>query len=188
MSPQRNNRQLLLDGALRCLERLPAERVTARAIAEESGANLASIAYHFGSKDGLVTAAVIEGLDRWLAEVEQALSRPGSGTSAQRLQRANDVIERTRRRHAGLVRNFVAALTKAPHDPVVAEQLAEGFRRTRPAVAKLLELGSDQTGCDAAGLALAMFYGLMIQAQVDPGLAIAGNRFEEAMGRLMTGL
>jgi DNA-binding transcriptional regulator YbjK len=61
LSPQRSNREQLLDGALCCLERLPAERITARAIAEESGANLASIAYHFGSKDGLVTAAVIEG-------------------------------------------------------------------------------------------------------------------------------
>jgi AcrR family transcriptional regulator len=188
MSPQRSNREQLLDGALRCLERLPAERITARAIAEESGANLASIAYHFGSKDGLVTAAVIEGLDRWLAEVEQALSTLESGTPAQRLQRANAAIERTRRRHAGLVRNFVAALAKAPHEPVVAEQLTEGFRRTRPAVAELLELGSDQTGRDAAGLALAMFYGLMLQVQVDSGLAIAGKRFDAAMDRLMTGL
>jgi AcrR family transcriptional regulator len=185
MSPQRSNRQQLLDGALRCLERLPAERITARAIAEESGANLASIAYHFGSKDGLVTAAVIEGLDRWLAEVEQALSKMESGTSAERLHRANTVIERTRRRHAGLVRNFVAALAKAPYDALVREQLSDGFRRTRPAVAELLELGSDQPGRDAAGLALAMFYGLMIQVQVDPGLAIPGKRFGVAMGRMM---
>lgn len=64
VSPQRSNRDQLVDGALRCLERLPADRVTARVIAYESGANLASIGYHFGSKDDLVTAAVIEGLDR----------------------------------------------------------------------------------------------------------------------------
>ena len=56
MSPQRSNRQLLLDGALRCLERLPAEHITARAIADESGANLASIGYHFGSKEALLRA------------------------------------------------------------------------------------------------------------------------------------
>jgi AcrR family transcriptional regulator len=185
MSPQRSNRDQLIDGALRCVERLPADRITARAIAEESGANLASIAYHFGSKDGLVTAAIIEGLDRWLAEVEQALSTLGSGTPAERFQWANAVIERTRRRHAGLVRNFVAALAKAPYDTVVCEQLAAGFRRTRPAVAELLELGSDQVGRDAAGLALSMFYGLMIEVQVDPGLAIAGKRFDRAFRRLL---
>jgi AcrR family transcriptional regulator len=44
MSPQRSNRMNLIEGTLRCLERLPPERITARAIAEESGANLASIA------------------------------------------------------------------------------------------------------------------------------------------------
>ncbi|HET6213291.1 MAG TPA: TetR family transcriptional regulator, partial [Micromonosporaceae bacterium] len=59
MSPQRSNRANLIEGTLCCLERLPAERVTARAIAQESGANLASITYHFGSKDNLVTAAVV---------------------------------------------------------------------------------------------------------------------------------
>ena len=185
MSPQRSNRGQLIDGALRCLERLPAERITARAIAEESGANLASIAYHFGSKDGLVTAAVIEGLDRWLAEVERALSALESGTPAERFRQANAVIERTRRRHVGLVRNFVTALAMAPYDPLVREQLAAGFRRTRPAVAALFELGSDQAGRDAAGLALAMFHGLMIQVQLDSGLAIAGKSFDRAFRRLL---
>ena len=185
MSPQRSNRDQLIGGALRCLERLPVERITARAIVEESGANLASIAYHFGSKDGLVTAAVIEGLDRWLAEVERALSTLESGTPAERFQRANAVIELTRRQHVGLVRNFVAALAKAPHDPLVREQLASGFRRTRPAVAALFELGSDSTGHDAAGLALAMFYGQIIQVQFDSELAIAGKRFDRAFRRLL---
>ena len=78
MSPQRSNRAQLVEGTLRCLERLPPERITARAIAAESRANLASIAYHFGSKDDLVTEAVIEGLDRWLAEIESALATVGA--------------------------------------------------------------------------------------------------------------
>jgi hypothetical protein len=43
MSPQRSNRARLIEGTLRCLERLPHERITARVIAAESGANLASI-------------------------------------------------------------------------------------------------------------------------------------------------
>jgi AcrR family transcriptional regulator len=184
MSPQRSNREQLIVGALGCLERMPAERITARAIAEESGANLASIAYHFGSKDALVTAAVIEGLDRWLAEVERALAGVRPGTAAERFRRANAVIEQTRRRHLGLVQNFFAALAKAPHDPLVREQLAAGFRRTRPAVAELIGFGGDQVGADAAGLVLAMFYGQMIQVQLDPGLAVTGKRFDAALARI----
>jgi hypothetical protein len=95
------------------------------------------------------------------------------------------VIEQTRRRHDGLLRNFVTALAKAPHDLRVSEQLTQGFRRTRPAVAELLDLGDDRAGVDAAGLALAMFYGLMIQVQLDSGLAMGGRRFDRALRRLL---
>src|ERR671916_827181 len=102
MSPQRSNRAELLEGTLRCLERLPPEQITARVIAAESGANLASIAYHFGSKDDLVTEAVIEGLDRWLAEIERALADVAEHDPATRFTRAREAIEATRRRHLGL--------------------------------------------------------------------------------------
>jgi AcrR family transcriptional regulator len=183
MSPQRSNRQQLIQGALRCLERLPAERITARAIADESGANLASIGYHFGSKDDLMTAAVIEGLDRWLAEIERMLGDPSTST-ADRFRRAGVVIQETREHRTGLAQTFFAALAKAPHDARVREQLVAGFRKTRPAVAALFELGGDQAGLDAAGLALAQFYGLLLQTLLDPALAIDGDRMQHAQQRL----
>jgi AcrR family transcriptional regulator len=186
MSPQRSNRTSLIEGTLRCLERLPPERVTARAIADESGANLASIGYHFGSKDALVTHAVIEGLDRWLVECADGLGKLADTSPAARLLRGFQVIEATRDRHRGLARNFLAALAKAQHDPELRGLLAEGFRKTRPALAEVLDLGDDQAGSDAAGLALAMFDGLLFQALLDPALAIEGGRMERAQARLRT--
>ena len=151
MSPQRSNHDQLIEGTLRCLERLPAERITARAIAVEADANLASIGYHFGSKDDLVTAAVIEGLDRWLDEIERMLGGDlRSTTAADRFRRSGVAIEETRQRHTGLAQTFFAAVAKAPHDPRVREQLAAGFRKTRPAVAALFEFGQDEAGLDAA--------------------------------------
>jgi AcrR family transcriptional regulator len=185
VSPQRSNRSNLIEGTLRCLERLPPERITARAIAEESGANLASIAYHFGSKDELVTEAVIEGLDRWLAEVERGLGDLASADPAARYRRAGEVIEASRRRHTGLAKNFIGALAKAQHDERVRDRLAAGFRRTRPAVAALLDLGSDRAGEDAAGLVLAQFNGLLFQVLLDPGLAIEGERMQRAQVRML---
>ena len=184
MSPQRSNRSVLLEGALRCVERLPPGRVTARAIAEESGANIASIAYHFGSKDELVTAAVIEGLDRWLAEIVASFDELESQEPAVRLRRAFEVIETTRERHEGLARNFIGALAQAPHEPRIQKLLADGFRRTRPAVASILGLGPDQRAEDTAGLLLGMFYGLLIQTLLDPELAIEGARMQKAQARL----
>jgi AcrR family transcriptional regulator len=185
VSPQRSNRSNLIEGTLRCLERLPPERVTARAIAAESGANLASIAYHFGSKDKLVTEAAIEGLDRWLVEVAAGLGEVESHAPAARLRGAAEVIETSRKRHTGLARNYVSALAKAQHDSRIRDTLAEGFRGSRPNVASLLGLGSDQAGQDAAGLVLALFHGLLLQVLLDPSLAIDGDRMQRAQARLL---
>jgi AcrR family transcriptional regulator len=188
MSPQRSNRSNLIEGTLRCLERLPPERVTARAIAQESGANLASIAYHFGSKDELVTEAVTVGLDRWLEEIANGLDGLSAADPSARLRRAGHVIDATRTRHAGLARNFLTALARAQHDEEVRKLLAEGFRRTRPTIAALLGLGSDQAGTDAGGLIHSLFIGLLFQALLDPGLAIEGERMERAQSRLRVAL
>jgi AcrR family transcriptional regulator len=184
MSPQRSNRANLIAGTLRCLDRLPPERVTARMIASESQANVASITYHFGSKDNLVTEAVIEGLDRWLDEITDGLGELSVLEPALRYQRAGEVIEATRARHTQLARNVVAALAKAQHDNRVRELLAAGFARTRPTVAALLGLGADQVGEDAGGLVLALFYGLLFQVLLEPSLAIDGERLHQAQARL----
>jgi AcrR family transcriptional regulator len=184
MSPQHSNRSRLIDGTLRCLEKLPPERVTARAIATESGANLASIAYHFGSKDELVTQAVIEGLDRWLAEVDSAVTDLGAEDPRERYRMATEAIEATRERHRGLAVTFLVALARAQHDPAVRRLLTEGFRRARSQVATVLGLGDDQAGEDAGGLVLALFDGLLFQGLLDPELAIEGKRMNEAQARL----
>jgi AcrR family transcriptional regulator len=181
MSPQPSNRDALVEGALRCLERLPPERVTARAIADEAAANLASIPYHFGSKDELVTEAAILGLDRWLEEIDAAMEE-GRGRS--RLDLATDAMERTRRAHGGLARGFAAALVRGEHDPRLGVRLVEGFRATRPRVAELLALGTDQVGEDAAGLVHSMFVGLLLQQLLDENLGIEGARRERALARL----
>lgn len=186
MSPQRSNRAQLVEGTLRCLERLPPERVTARAIADESGANLASITYHFGSKDELVTEAVILGLDRWLVEIARRLDEMAAVAPEERFRAAIGVVEEGRRAHEGLARNFLGALAKAQHDERVRALLAEGFRRTRDEVAAVLGLGRDAVGRDAAGLAHALFNGLLFQSLIDPGLAIEGDRMVRAQARLRT--
>jgi AcrR family transcriptional regulator len=185
VSPQRSNRANLIEGTLRCLERLPPERITARAIAAESGANLASIGYHFGSKEALVTEAAILGLDRWLEEIDSGLSDLPFQTPAARFRRAGEVIEATRQRQAGLARNYFGALARAQHEPRIRELLAEGFHHSRPNVAAVLGLGDDQAGRDAAGLALSLFHGLLLQVLLDPDLAIDGERMEQAQRRLL---
>ena len=186
MSPQRSNRANLIEGTLRCLDKVPPEQITARMIAAESRANLASITYHFESKDNLLTEAVIEGLDRWLDELGARLSDLSAVEPADRYRVAGEAIETTRERHTHLAHLFFGAIAKAQHDQRVRDLLAAGFARTRPNVAALLGLGADQAGEDAAGLVLSLFYGLLLQTLLDPALAIEGGRRNRAHARLRT--
>ncbi len=52
-------------GAKKCLLELGYARTTARDIVAASGTNLASIGYHFGSKDALMAAAMMELMGDW---------------------------------------------------------------------------------------------------------------------------
>ena len=54
----------LLAGAKQCLREKGYANTTARDIVAASGTNLASIGYHFGSKDALMTQAIIEMISR----------------------------------------------------------------------------------------------------------------------------
>jgi len=67
----------LLAGAKRCLREIGYANTTARDIVAASGTNLASIGYHFGSKDALMTQAIIELLGEWGAQSADAPSVDG---------------------------------------------------------------------------------------------------------------
>ena len=52
------HREELLDGAAQCLYDKGFGRTTARDVVAASGTNLASIGYHFGSKDALLLSLI----------------------------------------------------------------------------------------------------------------------------------
>src|SRR5262252_5087786 len=68
------HREDLLAGAVRCLREKGYSRTTARDIVAASGTNLASIGYHYGSKDALLNQALIKAIDRWGDELQAALT------------------------------------------------------------------------------------------------------------------
>src|SRR5256714_10188090 len=69
---QRSHREQLLRGAIECLKEKGYARTTARDIAAAADANLASIGYHFGSKEALLDAAVAAVSDESLPRMGQA--------------------------------------------------------------------------------------------------------------------
>lgn len=185
---QPSNREKLLEATLRCFDQLPLDKITVRAIATEAAANPASVIYHFGSRDALLSAAAVEGLDRWLAELAaelQSVSADDPGAHAgPPLMQVAAMVAATRTARAPLTRAYVTAVAMSLHDAAVRRTLAGGFRRARPALATVLGLGDDLTGHDAAGLLLAMFHGMLVQTVLDDDLAIDGPRLDAGLARV----
>lgn len=168
MSPQVSNRQALLEGALRCIEERGYGELSTRDIARAASANVASISYHFGSKDALVAEALAEGFRRWLAELSGEVMRTGATDTETRLQGAVSALSKSMTSHRGMARAFLAALSRAPHDEHLREVLAASYREGRASLAAFLELDEDEQGQLQAALLIATFDGLLIQSLIDP--------------------
>ena len=184
MSPQRSNREALIEGALECIAKKPTAAITARDISAASGANLASIVYHFGSKDALLAHALEEGFKRWLAELSAAMGDLTGLSPVERLKRAVQCLQSSMKRHRGLVHAFLAAIARAPHDDALRDVLARSYSESRRAVATLLDLGEDEEAIEVSSLILATFDGLLIQALVDRGRQLDAAAVWHGIGRL----
>jgi AcrR family transcriptional regulator len=168
MSPQVSNRQALLEGALRCIEERGYGEVTTRDIAQAAKANVASIAYHFGSKDALIGEALAEGYRRWFAEFAGEVIRTGTTDSEAFIQGAVHALGESLGSHRGMARAFISALSRAPHDKHLRDILAASYRESRTSLAAFLRLSEGEQGELLAGVLIAVFDGLLIQWLIDP--------------------
>lgn len=87
------HREDLLEGAKKCLVEKGFVGATARDIVKASGANLASIGYHYGSKDALMTEAFMAVVQEWGDQFTGAVK--GEGGSLERFRSVWDGV------HAG---------------------------------------------------------------------------------------
>ncbi|WP_433207331.1 TetR/AcrR family transcriptional regulator [Nocardia sp. CA-107356] len=181
---QHSNRTALVEAAIRCLQTMPPETITARVLSTEAGANLASIGYHFGSKDGLLAEAMDVAFQRWQDEVVSNIVGLPARDFGDRLEQAIDVVLAGMSRYAGLTGAFFIAVARAPHDERVRQPLAESYAKLRPAMAAAFSLGDDRAADDAAGIIMAIFDGLLVQAVLDPGQILDPQRVAAAQRRL----
>ena len=186
-----SHRERLLAGARNCLYERGYTRTTARDIVAASGTNLASIGYHFGSKEALLTAALVQAFEEWGVEVDRVL-RDGPQP---------DLMDRLESMWTDLVRSFgihrplwvagIEAFALAEHLPALREQLAESYARARPALATFVirdggENVDDETRKAVGSFLLALMTGLTVQRLLDPAAAPSGKELAEAL-RLIVG-
>ncbi|MEU1756579.1 TetR/AcrR family transcriptional regulator [Micromonospora matsumotoense] len=185
------HRERLLAGARVCLYERGYTRTTARDIVAASDTNLASIGYHFGSKEALLTAALVQAFEEWGVEIDRVLR---DGTQP-------DLMDRLESMWTGLVESFgshrplwvagIEAFALAEHLPVLREQLAESYSRARPALAAFViqnggENVSEQTRKAVGSFLLALMTGLTVQRLLDPEAAPSGKDLASAL-RLIVG-
>ena len=174
MSPARGtgkNCKALLEAALVCLAERGYARTTARDLAAQSGANLSSIVYHYGSKDELMNEALAEGFRRWFAELTSLGAAVGTAEPDEILGQIADRLESSFERNRGLARAFVEALAQAEHAPELRRELADHYEQSRRALESLIALGTGRDDLDGRALAaglIAAFDGLLLQWLIDP--------------------
>ncbi|MBN0046161.1 TetR/AcrR family transcriptional regulator [Streptomyces actuosus] len=190
------HREDLLEGAKRCLLEKGFLRTTARDIVKESGTNLASIGYHYGSKDALLVqgyVALIEGVGEdfdpgWGAGGD--LTAPAG--SLERFQEVWANVIRTVPASRGIWLLTFELLLQGDRLPEVRKLLAEAQVEGRKGIVSLFngvpEDRLDEETVDTEGrFYQTLLNGLMVQWLFDPGSATDAARLTEGLRRVIEG-
>jgi AcrR family transcriptional regulator len=152
------HREDLLEGAKRCLLEKGFARTTARDIVKESGTNLASIGYHYGSKDALLAQAYIALVEEVSFEGEGDAGITGAPGSLERFREVWANIVDTMRGPSSMWRLSLEIMGMGDQMPEARDQLARAQREGgRGLVAMLMGVPEEEVS-DATADTLGRFY------------------------------
>ncbi|MCF0089690.1 MULTISPECIES: TetR/AcrR family transcriptional regulator [Streptomyces] len=188
------HREDLLEGAKRCLLAKGFAATTARDIVKESGTNLASIGYHYGSKDALLAQAYValvgevsdafEGSERLLADTP-----PGS---LERFEAVWSNIIATMREPGSMWRLSIEIVAMGDRLPAVREHLAKAQREAMRALVPLFMGGQEEQVPEETVDTLGGFYytlmmGLITHYNFDPDSAPDAEALTAGLRRVIAG-
>ncbi|MFF1715576.1 TetR/AcrR family transcriptional regulator [Streptomyces sp. NPDC058268] len=190
------HREDLLEGAKRCLLEKGFVRTTARDIVKESGTNLASIGYHYGSKDALLVEAFIA-----LVETADGFDEAPAGDSGAKGGGPRDgSLERFEQVWANILRGFPQSrsiwmltfevITQGERLAGVRDLLVKAQGEGRSGLAALFtgieESVIPQDLVETEGrFYTTLLNGLMVQWLFDPESATTAEQLTEGMRRVM---
>lgn len=185
-APPAPAKERLLEGAIACLKRSGYAATTARDISAASNANLASIGYHFGSKEALLDEALVVACERWLAPLVKGGRRLDAGSLHEQVVRDLERFVASLDPNRELVRAFFEALARAERSPLVRRCLADSYERLRAAVgerARRVGADVDAAALDArASAIIAIFDGVMVQWLIDPSRRCDARQLVASLG------
>jgi AcrR family transcriptional regulator len=129
------HREDLLAAARALLTEKGYAHTTARDLVAKSGTNLASIGYHFGSKAGLLTAAIGEAFNEWAVRLARAALSADAATPFDRATATWSEALRGLPEQQPLIVAFAEALAQAERAPELRARFAEQYQAMRGRVA-----------------------------------------------------
>jgi AcrR family transcriptional regulator len=190
------HREDLLDGARRCLLQKGFLRTTARDIVKESGTNLASIGYHYGSKDALLVEAYVSLIEETGhrfdpgGEAQEAMSEPPG--SLERFQKVwANIIRALPESRAIFLLSFELIL-QGDRLPEVRRLMSEAEGQGRSGLVPLFsgipEADLDEETVETEGrLYQTLLQGLMVQWLFNPETATDADQLTEGLRRVIAG-
>ncbi|MFE9861372.1 TetR/AcrR family transcriptional regulator [Streptomyces sp. NPDC005506] len=190
------HREDLLEGAKRCLLEKGYARTTARDIVAASGTNLASIGYHYGSKEALLNLAFLKVTEEWGELLTKQPDEAGRGDGAPQapLDQFRDVWERvigSYERTRAVWQLQMEVVSRVDSDPELQKALAGPQREGRNGLAENM-LGIDpETDPERARVAglfcQALLAGVMVQWMIDRDSAPSAQDLTDGLKAVLEG-
>jgi AcrR family transcriptional regulator len=185
-----SSREQLLKGAIECLQTKGYARTTARDIAAASGANLASIGYHFGSKEGLLNAAIIRLFEDWTEMLGEAAFTDPDAPPLARMARSWVVMLEQFEQERPLLVAFLEAVAQAERSDDLRRQMAIHLNESRDRVAEMVRVSiGDTPGADPRAVAsflIAVNDGLAIQFLLSKEDTPSGEQLIASLGAALS--
>ncbi|OKJ77626.1 TetR/AcrR family transcriptional regulator [Streptomyces sp. CB02460] len=186
------HREDLLEGAKRCLLEKGYARTTARDIVAASGTNLASIGYHYGSKDALLNLAFIKLTEEWGERFESPADEPE--VPAAPLDQFRETWERVigSYEHTRAVWQLqMEVISRIDSDPELRKALMGPQRAGRDGLAESMMGVDPETDPERARVAglfcQALLAGVMVQWLMDPESAPSAQDLTEGLKLVLEG-
>ena len=190
---QRSNREQLLQGAIECLKTKGYARTTARDIAQAADASLASIGYHFGSKDALLNEAITRTCETWTTRLGEAAFAGEADSPLGQMAAAWIAMLGSISELRPVLVGFMEAVGQSAWSEDLRSELAAHYATVRGQVAEMVResLGNtaEEGGVDPAVVAsflIAVCDGLVIQWLVDPDQTPSGEELISSLGAALS--
>ncbi|MDF6045023.1 TetR/AcrR family transcriptional regulator [Streptomyces sp. JH14] len=189
------HREDLLEGAKRCLLDKGYARTTARDIVAASGTNLASIGYHYGSKEALLNLAFLRLTEEWGDRITVPADELGDGDAPaaplDQFRAAWDKVINSYPESRAIWKLQTEVVSRLDTDPELQKALAGPQQEGRAGLAENM-LGIDpeadpETARVVGLFCQALLVGVMVQWMVDEESAPSAQDLTDGLRAILEG-